>query len=116
MDGGGLRAWDRAAVLQGGVWGREGGYELPPLLWGLSILPLGRLPYLGVLDYTSLRGVSAKIRLCVISAVSGGDVCKLSMLVQRPGDWDSVLYMEARRLLVPMITGRGQKLVFACDE
>ena len=40
---------------------------------------------------------------------------KRPTLVQRPGDWDTILLVDARRPPVPEINGRGRTLVFAHD-
>ena len=49
------------------------------------------------------------------SAVSRGDANIWSMLVQRPGDWETILHMNTRILPVPDLDCRVRKLVWDRD-
>ena len=97
--GGWLRARERAAV------GRQEGSGMWIWVSSNAVLPLCL--------YYWIRGPDNQL-LNLLCHIMEGRGVKLHMVVQRPGNWATVLHVDVRVPPVPVLDGRGQMIALVC--
>ena len=108
--------WGRAVLLRDSIWGWKFRSTSPLLVWGLPVLPLGRPTSLVVLVSARSRGGLTTISFCGVLVVSKGNARKRSTLVQHPGDFSTILRVDACCHPFPVITRRVRTHVFLATE